>query len=170
MGATRRRLVHNGGWPRTQPYGRPAMKPAIILIVVLVLAFPFLIKLIPEGLSVEGIAADISAAGYNVSEPTPVEPAQREAAEQWVLKAGAGEAYRVEVYRYDNGAKLTTNYEYLKPDAGTVIVEATNMANELGAARPKTQTAVGKRGKWVVHVMGPERAQCEALVRAAIGR
>ena len=86
------------------------------------------------------------------------------------LQAGADGEFRVEVYRYDNGAKLTTNHEYLKPDAGTVIVEATNLANELGAARPTQHAAVGKRGKWLVHVLGPDRARCEAIVRAAAGR
>ena len=146
------------------------MKAAIVVIIVLVLAFPFLVKLIPEALTVENISSDISGAGYEVSEPVPVEPAQREAAEEWILNAGDAGEYRVEVYRYDNGAKLTTNYEYLKPDAGTAIVEATNIANELGAARPSTHSAVGKRGKWVVHVMGPNKATCEALVRAAVGR
>ena len=145
------------------------MKAAIIVIIVLVLAFPFLVKLIPEALTVEAIADNLAEAGYSVDEPV-VKPPQREAAEHWVLYAGGESAYRVEVYRYDNSAKLTTNFEYLKPDAGTAVVEATNLASEFGAAPPTTQTAVGKRGKWVVHVMGPDRAMCEAIVRAAFNK
>lgn len=139
------------------------MKKVLILIVILVAAFPFLVKLIPKPMSVERVAAAFEAAGYAVENVEELSSPQREAVRHWQMSV---DGYRVELFQYDNHAKLVKNLEYLKPDAGTVMVEATNLAQQLGAApNPNLPTAVDRKGNWMLLVTGEEKAKCVEIVR-----
>jgi hypothetical protein len=139
------------------------MKKLVILIVVLVLAFPFLVKLIPEPMTVERVTAAFEAAGYVVANLEELAGPQREAARHWQMTV---DGYRVELFRYDNHAKLVKNLEYLKPDAGSVMVEASNLAQQLGAApNPNLPTAVDRKGDWMLLVQGEDKTKCVEIVR-----
>jgi hypothetical protein len=120
--------------------------------------------LLPKSLTIERVEAAFHDHGYTVTDLHPQDPPFRDAAQQWDFKVDGG--YSIEVYRYAESAKLTKNLEYLKTDPGTAIVEVSGIAEQLGA-RPSRDlpSAVGKKGKWMIHVRGEDRGQCGMLVK-----
>jgi hypothetical protein len=137
------------------------MLKAFILIVILIIAAPFLLDLLPEPLTYERIEAAYRAAGYTLENSINEEAnLGREEAEGWSFYI---DGYRIEVLRYTDRAKMVTNLEYLKPDPGSIMVESMNIAQSLGQTRPTEKSHAKCRGSFIVYVRGPDRAKCHAL-------
>ena len=119
------------------------MKKAIVIIVMLIIAFPFVPKLLPKPMTIERVESSFKATGLQIDSQSKG-GAALEAAESWYYTIGTAS---VEVYRYENHAKLVKNQEYQKDDAGSIMVEAWNLSESLGAAKnpnPRADTAKKK--------------------------
>ncbi|MEK7793112.1 MAG: hypothetical protein AAB353_01210 [Candidatus Hydrogenedentota bacterium] len=140
------------------------MKKVVFVIIIVVVAFPFVPKLFPKSMTIERVTDAFEKAAYTITDLHPQDPPFREAEQQWDFTVDGG--YKIEVYRYAKSAKLTKNLEYLKTDPGSAMVEASGLAQNLGA-RPSRDlpSAVGKKGKWMIHVRGEDRGQCGMLVK-----
>ena len=138
------------------------MKNFAIAIVILGIATPFLLKLIPEPLTFKRIEEAYRAAGYRLDNLRNEPRLGRDEAEAWSFYI---DGYRVEVLRYTDRGKIANNLVYLKPDAGSLMVESMNIAQSLGATRPTEKSHAGRKGMFIVYVRGPDRSKCETLAR-----
>lgn len=137
------------------------MKKILVLIGLAVLLLPVIVRVLPESMSVERVRQAFEGAGYEVHGLETVESPERDAAEQWRFRI---DDYRIDLYRYANEGKIAKNHGYLKPDVGSAIVESMNLAQQLGAAPSKNlPTAVQRKGMWLFHVRGEDKARCRAL-------
>ena len=137
------------------------MKKFIISLVILVLAFPFLVKLIPESMSIERVRAAFEEAGYNVEKFDAMSIPQREAVATWQLMVTG---YRVDVYEYDSEGKIAKQLGYLAPDPGAAMASSLGIADSLGAAPdPNLPSVALRKGKWMVLVTGEDRGRCQTL-------
>ena len=137
------------------------MKKLLVSLVILVLAFPFLAKLIPDPMSIERVRAAFEAAGYEVEKFDVIGTPNREAVAQWVLTVTG---YRVEVYEYDSEGKIAKHLGYLAPDPGASLVTSMGIAESLGAAPdPNLPSVALRKGKWMVQVIGADRGRCQTL-------
>ncbi len=137
------------------------MKKLIISLVILIFAFPFLIKLIPDPMSIERVRTAFEAAGYEVEKIDVIGTPSREAVAQWVLTVTG---YRVEVYEYDSEGKIAKHLGYLAEDPGASLVSTMGLAESLGAApNPNLPSVARRKGKWLVQVIGEDRVHCQTL-------
>lgn len=137
------------------------MKKLIVSLVILVIAFPFLAKLIPDPMGIERVRAAFEEAGYEVENFDALDTPGREAIAQWVLTVTE---YRVEVYEYDSEGKIAKHLGYLAEDPGASLVSSMGIAESLGAAPdPNLPSVALRKGKWMVQVVGPDRGRCQTL-------
>lgn len=126
----------------------------IVVIVVLlpVAAFlaPVIRDMMPEPVTVDRVEAAFRDAGYWVEDVVEQTPPFLDAAEQVNMRV---DGYRVMVMRFGDEGKIVRYLEYAKPDAGSVIVEAWNLSESLGAAKPKNIPSTSARnGMWAITV------------------
>lgn len=139
------------------------MKKAILVAVVLLVALPFLPRLMPKPLTMERVERAYSVEGARASDARKVEPPGLEAVEQLSMTVSGAQ---VDVYRYDNEGKLAKQMEYQKPDAGSVIVEAWNLSESLGAAKPKSKpVSVARRGMFMMTATSEDAALRERIIK-----
>jgi len=143
------------------------MKKAIIIIVVILFSAPFLSPMIapylPKPMTLERVTAAFDGAGYTVEGLTKRNGSYREGVEQWDFYINQ---YTVELHRYDHEGKIARNVANLQDDAGSVMVEAWNLSEQLGAAQPKSRPMLAARKRmWMILVTGPDKAYCQQLIR-----
>lgn len=125
------------------------MKKIITIVILVAVLFPVIPMILPKPITIERIKAAFENAGLTVSDFSQGGRAL-EAAESWYLSIGEA---RVEIYRYEEYAKLVKNIEYQKDDPGSVIVEAWNLSESLGAAKnPNPPVSAVKKGKFMMVV------------------
>ena len=136
------------------------MQKLIIAAIVVLLLFPFLIKLMPKPLTLDRFEQGFKKSGMAVSEIKHVPPSL-EAIDQLSFTIDGS---TVDIYQYDDEGKIAKNYEYQKPDVGQAIVETWNLSESLGAAKPHSiPTSASRRGKFFV-VVASEDASLRAKV------
>ena len=143
------------------------MKKAIIILVVILVAGPFLAPIIapyiPKAMSAERVRVAFDAAGYTAEGFTQSKFPQRDSVEQWNFRV---REYSIELYRYDHEGKIVRNVENLKPDPGMAIVQTMNIAQQLGAAPTKSRPMIPARKRmWMIVVSGPDKAYCQQLIK-----
>ncbi len=133
----------------------------VIFAVVVLLAFPFVMQLIPEPLTLERIQAGFAASGLPVAQMQQVNPSNESVAE---LAAIVG-VVSVNVYQYNDEGKIARYTEYQKKDAGTAVVETWNLAQSLGAAvRKDTPSKYLRRGMFLVVATGDDTAMIDRVI------
>jgi hypothetical protein len=113
-------------------------------------------------MSYERIESAFRAAGYQLKNPRNEPEIGRGAVEGWSFYV---DGFRVEVLSYSDRGEIAANFEYLKPDARSVMVESMNIAQSPGARRPIEKSHVGRRGIFLVYVRGPDKFKCARLTR-----
>lgn len=137
------------------------MKKLLWIIIPLAL-FPFAVRLIPEPMTIERVVAAYEDRGLTVENFTKAEAPSREAKDEWHFVV---DGYRIEVHFYDSEGAVAKHHEYLKDDAGTVMVQSMGLAQQLGAAKPANlPSEVARRGKWIFYVQGESRDRARELV------
>lgn len=138
----------------------------VIFAVVILLAFPFVLKLIPEPLTMERIQAGFAASGLPVAQMQQVNPTNESVAE---LAAIIG-VVTLNVYQYNDEGKIARYTEYQKKDAGTAIVETWNLSESLGAApRRDTPSKYLRRGMFLAVATGNDVAMVDRVIEAFKG-
>lgn len=139
---------------------------ALIFAVVVLLAFPFVMKLIPEPLTMERVQAGFAASGLPVVQLQQVAPTNESVAELSGIIGGVS----VNVYQYNDEGKIARYTEYQKKDAGTAVVETWNLAQSLGAAvRKDTPSKYLRRGMFLVVATGNDVAMLDRVIAAFKG-
>ncbi|MCX5758595.1 MAG: hypothetical protein NTU83_08835, partial [Candidatus Hydrogenedentes bacterium] len=65
----------------------------------------------------------------------------------------------VQLSEFDDRGRIAIEFENQKPDAGPVIVEAWNLSEQLGAAKPKNKPCTpAKNGLWLLTVTHEDKA------------
>lgn len=137
------------------------MKKVLLLIVAILVLLPVVVRFMPRPMDIERIQKAFEDGGYTILGLQEAATAQRDAVQEWQFTV---EGYRIEVYRYDSEGKIAKNREYLKPDPGEKMVEAMNLAQQLGAAESKNlPSAVARKGMWLIHVVGEDESFCNTL-------
>jgi len=131
------------------------MKKLLIAGVVVLLALPLLPMIIPEALTIDKVVEGLKAAGVAVSDATDVPNPNLEAIAEKDFRVGE---VRVEVYQFDNEGKIAKQLGYQQPDSGQVIVEAWNLSESLGAAKPKNKPVTAVRnGMFMIVITGDDK-------------
>ena len=143
------------------------MKNAIITLVVVLVAAPFVVPVIapymPKPMTLERVTAAFDSAGYTVEGLTKQSGSYREGVEQWNFYIAQ---YTIELHRYDHEGKIVRNVANLQDDGGSVMVEAWNLSEQLGAAHSRNRPMLAARKRmWMILVTGPDRAYCQQLIR-----
>ncbi len=112
------------------------MKKALIAVVVVFALLPVVVQLMPKAITPERFVDALKAAGFSVEEVQSAPNPALGAVAQWSMKVNGAD---VQLYKFDDRGKLALQYEYQKPDAGSVIVESWNLSESLGAAKPKNK-------------------------------
>ena len=128
-------------------------------VLVLVLVFPVLPKLLdglkPNPPSLERFEKALRAAGMSVDVITPIEPPQFESIEMTAMYVNGTS---VTLAKYNNEGKIATQLAYMKPDSGSVAVEAMGIAQSLGARNRKPPTILATRnGLFMLVIMGEDK-------------
>ncbi|HNR37162.1 MAG TPA: hypothetical protein PKO36_18445 [Candidatus Hydrogenedentes bacterium] len=132
------------------------MKKILVLAAAILLASPFLLKLMPKPVTPERVIQAFRENGMNVSDITISErPMNHAVSETTMMVDGAF----VKLAQFADEGKIAMQYEYEKPDAGSVIVETWNLSEQLGAAKPKNKPSTPARnGMWLLVVTHEDKA------------
>jgi len=126
------------------------MKKIIIAIVIVLVLLPIVPKLLPKPLTFEQVETAFKEGGYAVSGVRVESRPFLKAVEQVnMIVDGA----QVSIYRFDNEGEIATQLEYQKTDSGSAMVEAWNLSESLGAAKPKSKpVSAGRNGLFMITV------------------
>lgn len=140
------------------------MKKAIILAAVLGLASPFLLKLLPKPVTQDRVVQAFRMNGFSVGDINQSEhPMNNAVSEMHMTVDGA----QVQLSEFADEGKIAMQYEYAKPDAGSAVVEAWNLSEQLGAAKPKNKPCTPARnGMWLLVVTHEDKALRERIIGA----
>ena len=132
-----------------------------IAAAVVVLAFPFVLRLLPKPVTFERAQAGFAAAGLPVADFQVALRASNEA----VAEAGMTvNGVTVNIYQYDNEGTISRYMEYQKKDPGTAIVETWNLAQSLGAAvRKERPSRAVRRGMMMMVATGDDQAMVNRI-------
>ena len=111
----------------------PIVKVVIGIVVVLV-ALPVVMKLIPEPVTFARAQSAFEAAGLAVTGFRESAPGGNESIAQADMSVGGAS---VTIYQYDNEGKIVVYEGYQKQDPGQAIVAGWGLAESLGAAVQK---------------------------------
>ena len=137
------------------------MKKIIALVIVMIVCLPLLPSLIPKARTIERVEAAYIEAGYTITDLRAAAAGNRESAESWTFRV---DGYRVEVFRYDSEGKIAKHVGNLQQDVGSAFAASMNLREQFGAAPdPNLPSVALRKGKWMVHVVGEDRARCQAL-------
>lgn len=137
------------------------MKKILIVVAVLFLASPFLLKLIPKPLTAERVIEAFRANGLDVTDVVKFEHPMNGAISQMSMNVNGAV---IQLYQFDDRGRVATQYEYEKPDAGSVIVEQWNLSEQLGAAKPKNKPcSPAKNGLWLLTATHEDKALRERI-------
>ncbi len=132
------------------------MKKIIVLGAVLLLASPFLLKLLPKPVTPERVIQAFRMSGLSVGDITKFEQPMNRAISQMSMTVNGA---IVQLYEFDDRGRIATAFENEKPDAGSVIVESWNLSEQLGAAKPKNKPCTpAKNGLWLLTVTDEDKA------------
>ena len=133
----------------------------VIFLVVIVVAAPFVMRLMPKPVTFDGAKAAFEKAGFTISQYGMAQtPGQRAAAEADLIVNGV----YVSIFQFDNEGKIATAMEYQKKDAGSAIVESMNLAQSLGAAVHKdTPSRAVRRGMFMMIATGQDQAMVDRI-------
>lgn len=133
----------------------------VIFAAVILLAAPFVMRLMPKPVTFERAKTAFDKAGMAVSQfQMAPSPDQRAVAEADLVVNGVN----VSILQFDNEGKIATAMEYQKKDAGTAIVETWNLAQNLGAAVHKdTPSRAVRRGMFMMIATGQDKAMVDRI-------
>jgi hypothetical protein len=133
----------------------------VIVAAVLLLAAPFLMRLLPEPVTFDRAKLAFGQAGLSVSDfQMAATPGQRAVAEAYMMVNGVS----VSIFQFDHEGKISTAMEYQKKDAGSVMVESMNLAQNLGAAvRKETPSRAVRRGMFMLVATGQDQAMVNRI-------
>jgi len=138
------------------------MKKLLILAVVVIVLLPVITKMMPKAITVERFEAALTAAGLAPQGVQRVEPPNLEAVEQHFLSVNSDS---IELYRYDDRGKIAKQVEFQKKDAGSVMVEAWNLSEKLGAAKPaSTPSSAARNGMSMVVITSEDAALRQQVI------
>jgi hypothetical protein len=142
-----------------------AVKVAAAIVLILAAA-PFLLKLLPEALTMDTIRSGFEASGYTVMDFTQASAPQLEAVEQanftLTPPAAGASPLHVSVYRFDHEGKLKKQYEFNRPDAAHGVAQAFVQTSGLGPTRQPTPVDAAINGRWLMVVTGADKASVQA--------
>jgi len=139
------------------------MHKVIIAIIVVLVALPVVVNLLPEPMSFERVHDGFEAAGFTISAAGLVESPRLEAAEQFNMTLDGA---RVELFRYNDRGRIARQFGYQQQDPGEAMVESMGLREALGAApTPKVKTSAARRGLFMILV-----SSADADVRARVIR
>lgn len=126
----------------------------VIGIMVLVPVIAVIRPYLPKAVTFERVEQAYNDAGFWVTEVTRVEPPTLDSVAQLSLRV---EGYPVNVYQFDSEGPIAKQLEFQKPDAGSVVVEAWNLSERLGAAKPKNiPTSAARNGMFMLTVQSED--------------
>lgn len=132
------------------------MKKVIVLVVALVLVSPFLLKLMPKPITPERVIQAFQQNGLTVTDIINAEQPMNNAVSEMTMKVNTA---FVQLSQFADEGKIAMQYEYAKPDAGSVVVEGWNLSEQLGAAKPKNRPCTpSRKGMWLLTVTDEDRA------------
>ena len=135
-----------------------------IIIVIAVIAAPFVMKLMPKAITFERAQEAFTKAALPVTEFTIQPKPINEAAAMATATIGTAS---VEIYQYDSEGPIARYTEYQKKDPGQAVVEAWNLAQSLGAAvRKETPTRYARRGMFLIIARGDDTALLDRIIAA----
>jgi hypothetical protein len=133
----------------------------VIVAAVVILAAPFVMRLMPKPVTFERAKLAFEKAGMAASPfEMAASPGNRAVAEADLTVNGV----YVSIFQFDNEGKIATAMEYQKKDAGSAIVATMNLAQNLGAAvRKETPSRAVRRGMFMMVATGEDRAMVERI-------
>lgn len=139
------------------------LKKLLVVVVIAVLALPFLPKLLPKPLTFDQMKTGFAAAGLNVEQFQETSPTLESTAEASATINGA----TINIYQYGDEGKIVKNLEYQKNDPGSAMVEAWGLAQSLGAApnRNKPRRS-GRNGLFMIVAIGDDKEMLKRIVDA----
>jgi len=136
---------------------------AVVVLVVLIPVLPKLWQMLPEPVTLDRIEPAFTAAGLAVSGVARTENPGLGAVEGVSMVVNGA---NVTVYRFDSEGKIAAQLEYQKPDAGSAMVEAWNISESLGAAKPKNRpSSAGRNGMFMIVSTGEDKALNQRIVQ-----
>lgn len=140
------------------------MKKLLGVIIVLLVLLPLIPRLIPQEKTFDTFQAAMEKKGFSIANVKEIKPPQQGAIAERELTIND---IRVEFFRFDDEGKIATQYEYNKPDAGSAIVEAWNLSEKLGAAKPAERSYYPARnGMLLLIVYTEDKALRMQIVKA----
>jgi hypothetical protein len=131
---------------------------------VLIVLFPIVQRVLPKPFAFERFQAALEGAGFVVTDARKADNAAIPGAiEEFSMVVNGA---RVDVYRFDDEGKIATQFEYNKPDPGSVIVESWGLADALGAAKPKNKPMLPLRNRMFLVLITHE----DKTLRERIGK
>lgn len=123
------------------------MRKGVLIVVVLVVALPFLVKLLPKKLTIERIQTGLNR-DFLVANCKEEPNRWNEADQQWSMTING---QTTNVFFYTDPGVIAKQYEYNKKDVGTAIVESWGLRESLGAApNPNMPTFIGRNGMFLL--------------------
>jgi hypothetical protein len=139
------------------------MRKAVVIVAAVLILLPLVPRLIPKPVTFERVQAALEGSGFLVTNVRKVDPPMLKSVEQVSMQVNGSP---VDVYRYDDRGAIATQLEYQKPDAGTVIVEAWNLSESLGAAKPKNKPVFPARnGMFMLVITTDDKALGRRVVK-----
>lgn len=134
---------------------------AIVLIPLAGVVYPKILELLPEPLTFDRVEEALDAA-YWVTDAAEVDPPGLDAVAHRFMRV---DGYLVNLYRYKSEGKIAKQLEFQRPDAGSVVVEAWNLSERLGAAKSRNiPTSAGRNGMFMVTVQSENSEFRRAVV------
>lgn len=141
----------------------------ILAAVVVVLALmPFLLNLLPERVTADGVRAGLVKAGYTVTSydvsPSPSLEAVFEARIALEPPGGGGMLHAT-LYEFDHEGKIRKQYEYNKDDPAQGIALDFAQATGLGGAQRPRPMDAGRNGMLLLVVSGDSQEAVRKAIR-----
>ena len=143
------------------------MKKVVLVIVGMVILFPFVPYLIPTPMTFERITTGLSRAGLQVGSMQPITPPGNSAVEHVLVSVNDAQ---VDIYRYEDEGVIATQLGYQQTDPGQAIVDGMRLAEQLGAAKSANiPSSPARKGMFMLVVTSRDKALRARIIEAFKG-
>ena len=137
-------------------------KKVIIGVIAVVILGPVILSMWPKPVTFQRIREAFERDGFSVGNVEIIKPPHRESVAQAYMTVNGAS---VSIYRYDHVGKSAKPAEYLKPDPGSAMVEAWNLSESLGAAKPPPQrTFAARNGMYMLTVTSEKKELRDRII------
>ena len=139
----------------------------LLIGVVLLIAAPFIVPMLPKAATFERAKEAYETAGYTVTDYKEGTPSLQavDMATMRIKDVGLSGA-RVDLYLYDDEGKIVKNLTYQKSSSGTTLPGLAALATSLGAAKnPNLPCESARNGMMMIVATGEDRDELKMIVK-----